>query len=877
LAHLFFGDWCLDVAGRRVLRGDDVHRLTPRLVALLRVFVESGGRVVTKEELMQEVWNGRAVEEGNLNRAVSTLRGILGDSPSRADLIETIPRVGYRFVPPVQQRPIGGTGVRVAPVGREAELTTLDLLLDQAKGGRETVALVSGEAGMGKTALVTEFLSRLSEKAIPAGRAACTERLAGTSPYASILELIGNVLRDLRLQSEAGDVFPEYDAVFRGDRDDSLASVEERSRLIHALLEWLGTRHPLVLFIDDWHWADASSIDLFTWLTVQLRSRPILWILAYRHTRALLTGPSFRAARLTMKGMANDIDLRGLPPESIGAYLRFRFGLHDFPPELADALFEQTGGNPLFLTGVVDEMRRDGVTFRERPGQPWKLRYMPGRGRLPGGIETLIQKKLAQLPEVDRSLLEAACVQGMEFDVATVASHCAMDAGTALDRLIALQEQQGYVRWVGSGSQGGVESPHFLFTHSLYQNALFELIGPERRRDLSLLLASRMKKASPAEPRAPSEIAFLAREGEDYASAYRIFRDEASRAARSGAFREAIALARDALAIAPQLPGGDASKRIRLELARYHRTLRSHHDMQQAVAHCHEVLELDPECAEAQVVLASTYMLLSSYSGGPPRQLIPLAKRHAELVRTLDPNNRELHTVVGLIQLMYDWNWPAARKTLTRAIESDGEAAMPHQFFGFYWLAMGDVEAALAASLRAREKQPYSPMIHSNHAWMLYFARRFAESVEELQALVDRNPTFWRAYLNLGWSLCQLERYEHAMAALDTAVAMNDNPTIRTIQAYSYARAGRVAEAKRIRARLIEGVEYVTPYWQAWLSLGLGDVDGMFEQFERALVDREFCLIFINVDPALERVRSSPRFKRLAGAVGLPAKRRSAG
>jgi DNA-binding winged helix-turn-helix (wHTH) protein len=160
---LFFGDWYLDVAGRRVVRGDDVRRLTPRLVTVLRVLAESGGRVVTKEELIQAVWNGRAVEEGNLNRAVSTLRGVLGDSPSRADLIETIPRVGYRFVPPVEQRPIGGTGVRVAPVGREAELTTLELLLDQAKGGRETVALVSGEAGMGKTALVSGEGERLME------------------------------------------------------------------------------------------------------------------------------------------------------------------------------------------------------------------------------------------------------------------------------------------------------------------------------------------------------------------------------------------------------------------------------------------------------------------------------------------------------------------------------------------------------------------------------------------------------------------------------------------------------------------------------------------------------------------------------------------
>jgi len=102
--HLYrFGSYCLDPAERVLLREDQPVILPPKDLETLLVLVEKAGHIVEKEELLQKVWPGVFVEEGNLSRRIFNLRQVLGDAPDRREYIETIPRRGYRFVAAVQQ------------------------------------------------------------------------------------------------------------------------------------------------------------------------------------------------------------------------------------------------------------------------------------------------------------------------------------------------------------------------------------------------------------------------------------------------------------------------------------------------------------------------------------------------------------------------------------------------------------------------------------------------------------------------------------------------------------------------------------------------------------------------------------------------------
>jgi DNA-binding winged helix-turn-helix (wHTH) protein len=97
-----FGPFQLDVRERRLSRGDDVIPLRLKVFDTLLVLVENAGRLVTKQELLDAVWPGTAVEENNLNHNVSVLRKALGERATGQQYIETVPRVGYRFAAPVR-------------------------------------------------------------------------------------------------------------------------------------------------------------------------------------------------------------------------------------------------------------------------------------------------------------------------------------------------------------------------------------------------------------------------------------------------------------------------------------------------------------------------------------------------------------------------------------------------------------------------------------------------------------------------------------------------------------------------------------------------------------------------------------------------------
>src|SRR4051794_15010487 len=108
-----FGDCRLDVAEHLLWRGEKVIPLTPKVFETLQLFVESGGRLIEKDELMKEIWADSFVEEANLPRNISTLRKALADGENGHHYIETVPKVGYRFVAPITKVPNQGAEVLI--------------------------------------------------------------------------------------------------------------------------------------------------------------------------------------------------------------------------------------------------------------------------------------------------------------------------------------------------------------------------------------------------------------------------------------------------------------------------------------------------------------------------------------------------------------------------------------------------------------------------------------------------------------------------------------------------------------------------------------------------------------------------------------------
>src|SRR5215471_14347860 len=169
------------------------QQLTPRLLGVLQHLIRNRNRVVTKEELITEVWNGTFLEEGIVARTVSTLRSLLGDVAENPKYIRTISRVGYRFIHPLSIQyddlPLlpgnGGIATRnwnSCFIGRRSEIDLFMERLVTCEHGTGSILSIVGPTGIGKTALSERLLSQAEGRAIVA-RNRCAPGLTGTEPY----------------------------------------------------------------------------------------------------------------------------------------------------------------------------------------------------------------------------------------------------------------------------------------------------------------------------------------------------------------------------------------------------------------------------------------------------------------------------------------------------------------------------------------------------------------------------------------------------------------------------------------------------------------------------------------------------------------------
>ncbi len=186
--------WHRDAEGK-----DERILLKPKPFAILRHLVQHAGRVVTQDELLDEVWRDTHVQPEVLKRHIFDLRKVLGDDPKTPVFLETLPRRGYQFIAPIQESqrtdPRPSAGVRLA--GRDRALDELDNSLRRAMSGQRQIVFVTGEPGIGKTALVDEFQRRAAQSVplrLTVGQ--CIEGYGGKEAYYPVLEALGKLSRD---------------------------------------------------------------------------------------------------------------------------------------------------------------------------------------------------------------------------------------------------------------------------------------------------------------------------------------------------------------------------------------------------------------------------------------------------------------------------------------------------------------------------------------------------------------------------------------------------------------------------------------------------------------------------------------------------------
>lgn len=473
--------------------------------------------------------------------------------------------------------------LRRMTVGREEERAELRSCFDRTVEGQGLLVCVTGEPGIGKTTLVEDFLIdlNLSGEASTVARGRCSERLAGAEAYMPFLESLDYILR-----SDSGEhaarimklVAPTWyahvaplsqeNAAGEVKTDIKSASQERMKRELSAFLQEISQIKPLVLFIDDLHWADVSTVDMLAYLASRFHGLRLLILTTYRSSDLLLAKHPFLQLKrdLQARGLCHQIMLQFLSSYDVESYLNLEFPENHFPKKLADLIHAKTEGSPLFMVDMVRYLR-DRKVIAEEDGV-WQLaQSLPDMDKeLPQSVRSMIQRKIDQLDQEDFRLLVAASVQGYEFDSTVVAEALKVDPEDAEERLEALNRIHYFVRPLGEKEfPDRTLTIRYRFVHVLYQNALYGTLMPTRRASLSASVAEALRTHyRDQEAAVAARLAVLYEAGRNFELAAHYFLIAAQHAAQVFANHEVVALARRGLDLVKLLP--DTPERAQQEL-----------------------------------------------------------------------------------------------------------------------------------------------------------------------------------------------------------------------------------------------------------------------------------------------------------------------
>jgi DNA-binding winged helix-turn-helix (wHTH) protein/predicted ATPase len=499
-----------------------VRQLTPRLLAVLEYLIKHQNRVVTKDELIAEVWQGSFIEDGNVGRTISTLRALLGDVAENPKYIQTVSRVGYRFIHPVHtlsqpdaslQRAFRHVPVSEdcpAFVGRRKELSLLKETLTKCEQGTSSIVCICGQAGIGKTVFVEKLFSEVGGRALIA-RSRCAPAVSVTEPYTPVIDVFTDLFNscdDPDTQRRLAELAPTWSSrALRGAPPQKASGPPHGmpnplNRQFGDAVKELSRKQPLILFIDDFHWADAESVDLIGYISLLLRHVRLVLIIALRTTELLRSGHPFRqmSQELQVKGACCQIPLPLLSLEEVGEYLDLTVPVGSAREKLAQHVYLHSEGNPLFMVSVLGSLKATQA-LRQTRGK-WRIEMDLNELGLmiPQELHGFLGRSVEQLDPDDRFLIRIASLQGLEFDSAVLSEVSARPAIEVEERLDELARLHEMIRYLGAEPlNDGTHAQRYQFNHALLWKAFQDSVVPSRKKYLGLKISSSISRRQSSE------------------------------------------------------------------------------------------------------------------------------------------------------------------------------------------------------------------------------------------------------------------------------------------------------------------------------------------------------------------------------------------
>jgi TolB-like protein/Tfp pilus assembly protein PilF len=286
-----------------------------------------------------------------------------------------------------------------------------------------------------------------------------------------------------------------------------------------------------------------------------------------------------------------------------------------------------------------------------------------------------------------------------------------------------------------------------------------------------------------------------------------------------------------------------------------------------------KAIERDPTYAAPYAGQADAYYVLAYLNFRPPREAFSRAKEAAAKALAWDANSAEAYASLCYIRTLFDWDWQAAQRDCTQAIELNPNSAYAQHAYSHYLWAVGRMEESLAVSKRYIELDPLTPTPYSHMGSQYYLSRRNDESIEYFQKALALDPNYPEALAGLAGPYLAKRMNREAIATLQKALTLSrDNPLYLGNLGYAYARAGATDQAIKVLDELkrLSKRKFVGSFAFALVYGGLGDKDQAFQWLNKALEERNIELAYAKMEPHYDLLRSDPRFQDLLRRMNFP-------
>jgi DNA-binding winged helix-turn-helix (wHTH) protein len=502
-----FGGFELHAEGSELRHGGALVEADALVLKVLFCLVRSAGQLVTKNQLVEEVWERRAVADNAITVAVARLRKTLNQRRGTPELVTTVYGRGYRFVGEVVivRAPRPSTTVLSLPsdaalpfVGRDSVLDRLHRALADARAGYGRACLLMGEPGIGKTRAVETFERDVSAPQLRVAWGYCREG-GDTPPLAPWIRVLREILGAYSREELESAIGPSANDVYAllGDAAPQPTTSKHAFDVIgpgrhHGFeaivraLRFAAEQMPRVLVLEDLHRADAGSLELLTYLLDEIgRTR----ILVLATLRPPLNDPTLqsRLPRVLGHGKCERITVERLRHEDVAKYVSAV--LDDPTGALGDAVFTKSEGNPFFMVELTRQMRD-----LERPDASALT--------LDHAALELIRQRVARLDAEARGVLSAAAVIGRSFELSLLQVITDRDPAALMASLDDALDAEVVVAAPDSATA-------FAFGHELLRSVLYDALPAAQRRRWHMRIASALEtRANAGETVPASELAY---------------------------------------------------------------------------------------------------------------------------------------------------------------------------------------------------------------------------------------------------------------------------------------------------------------------------------------------------------------------------------